>query len=98
MRKTLSKNGKLEVEETHVKNLIDLVEFKKFPTNLANLDDDYENKEAVRTLNYMAPELFTDRYPHGNDIDYLAIGVLISDLYSYSLPFEGKTQNYIGIN
>ena len=102
LSKTLSKNGKLEVEETHVKNLIDFVEFKKFPTNLANLDDDDENKEAVGTLNYMAPELFTDKYPHGSGIDYWAIGVLIFDLYSYSLPFEGKTQeetrnNIIGI-
>ena len=100
LSKTLSKNGKLEVEETHVKNLIDFVEFKKFPINIG--DDEDENKDAVGTLNYMAPELFTDKYPHGSGIDYWAIGVLIFDLYSYSLPFEGKTQeetrnNIIGI-
>ena len=50
----------------------------------------------------MAPELFTDKYPNGSGIDYWAIGVLIFDLYSYSLPFEAKTQeevrnNIIGI-
>ena len=99
LSKTLSENGKIEVEETHVKNMIDFVEFKKFP---ANLEDEDENKEAVGTLNYMSPELFTDKYPHGSGIDYWAIGVLIFDLYSYSLPFEGKTQeetrnNIIGI-
>ena len=50
----------------------------------------------------MAPELFTDKYPQGSGIDYWAIGVLIFDLYSFSLPFEGKTQeetrdNIIGL-
>ena len=100
LSKTLSKSGRIELVETHVKNLIDFVEFKKFPINIG--DDEDENKEAVGTLNYMAPELFTDKYPHGSGIDYWAIGVLIFDLYSYSLPFEGKTQeetrnNIIGI-
>ena len=99
LSKTLSENGKIEVEETHVKNMIDFVEFKKFPSTF---EDEDENKEAVGTLNYMSPELFTDKYPHGSGIDYWAIGVLIFDLYSYSLPFEGKTQeetrnNIIGI-
>ena len=83
-----------------MKNLRDFVEFKKSPFNIG--DDEEDNKEAVGTLNYMAPELFTDKFPHGSGIDYWAIGVLIFDLYSYSLPFEGKTQeetrnNIIGL-
>jgi serine/threonine protein kinase len=50
----------------------------------------------------MAPELFTDKYPQTSGVDYWAIGVLIFDLYSYSLPFEAKTQeetreNIIGL-
>ena len=91
LSKTLPENGEFIVEEVFVKNLRDFVEFKK--SNINNLTDDEEdNKEAVGTLNYMAPELFTDKYPHGSGIDYWAIGVLIFDLYSYSLPFEGKTQ------
>ena len=54
-------------------------------------------------MNYMAPVLFTDKYPNGSGIDYWAIGVLIFDLFSYSLPFEGSTQeetrnNIININ
>ena len=61
-----------------------------------------KKKEAVGTLNYMAPELFTDKYTHGGGIDYWAIGDLIFDLYSFSLPLEGKTQeearnNIIGL-
>jgi serine/threonine protein kinase len=92
LSKTLSENGEFEVEEAHVKNLRDFVEFKKFPFMLNFGDDEDENKDAVGTLNYMAPELFTDKYQHGSGIDYWAIGVLIFDLYSYSLPFEGNTQ------
>ena len=100
LSKTLLEKGMHEVEEVHVKNLRDFVEFKKFPINLG--DDEDDNKDAVGTLNYMAPELFTDKYQHGSGIDYWAIGVLIFDLYSYSLPFEGKTQeetrsNIIGL-
>ena len=90
LSKTLSENGDFQTEEAHVKNLRDFVEFKKFPSNFG--DDEDENKDAVGTLNYMAPELFTDKFPHGGGIDYWAIGVLIFDLYSYSLPFEAKTQ------
>ena len=101
LSKTLSENGEFETQEAHVKNLRDFVEFKKFPNNFG--DDEDENKDAVGTLNYMAPELFTDKFPHGSGIDYWAIGVLIFDLYSYSLPFEGKTQeetrnNIINLN
>ena len=90
LSKTLPENGDVEVEEAHVKNLRDFVEFNQYPLNFG--DDEDENKDAVGTLNYMAPELFTDKYTHGSGIDYWAIGVLIFDLYSYSLPFEAKTQ------
>ena len=93
LSKTLSESGEFEVEQARVKNLRDFVEFNKFPSNFIFGDDEDENKDAVGTLNYMAPELFTDKYPHGSGIDYWAIGVLIFDLYSYSLPFEGKTQD-----
>ena len=101
LSKTLSANGEFQVEETHVKNLRDFVEFKNFSGPLR--EDEEEDKEAVGTLNYMAPELFTDKYPNGSGIDYWAIGVLIFDLFSYSLPFEGSTQeetrnNIININ
>ena len=101
LSKSLSENGEFETEEAHVKNLRDFVEFKKFSSTLG--DDEDQNKDAVGTLNYMAPELFTDKFPHGSGIDYWAIGVLIFDLYSYSLPFEAKTQeetraNIINLN
>ena len=78
------------------------MEFNKFPINFNLGDDEDENKDAVGTLNYMAPELFTDKYPPSGGIDYWAIGVLIFDLFSYSLPFEANTQeemrnNIIGL-
>jgi len=96
----LSKTLQDDKESEVVKNLKNFIEFKKPIVNLRDNED--ENKDAVGTLNYMAPELFTDKYPHGSGIDYWAIGVLIFDLYSYSLPFEASTQkemrdNIIGI-
>ena len=96
----LSKTLHDDKESEVVKNLRNFIEFKKPIYNL--LDNEDENKDAVGTLNYMAPELFTDKYPSGSGVDYWAIGVLIFDLYSYSLPFEASTQkemrdNIIGI-
>ena len=91
LSKTLQEDD-LEV----TKNIKNFVEFNKIMINLG--DDEDENKDAVGTLNYMAPELFTDKYPHGGGIDYWAVGVLIFDLYSYSLPFEAKTQEEMRSN
>jgi serine/threonine protein kinase len=96
----LSKTLQDDKESQVVKILRNFIEFKKPIVNISDNED--ENKDAVGTLNYMAPELFTDKYPNGSGIDYWAIGVLIFDLYSYSLPFEASTQkemrdNIIGI-
>ena len=46
----------------------------------------------------MAPELFTDKYPQGGGVDYWAIGVLVFDLFSFSLPFEAETQEELRNN
>ena len=58
-------------------------------TEIENNDD---SNNAVGTLNYMAPELFTDEYPISFEIDYWAIGVVIYELFTYKLPFEADTQ------
>ena len=102
LSKSLQENEEDESMEEHVKNLINFVQFRNLDSNTSLLEDDDKNKDAVGTLNYMAPELFTDKYPQGGGVDYWAIGVLIFDLYSYSLPFEAKTQeetreNIIGL-
>ena len=102
LSKSLQENEEDESMEEHVKNFINFVQFKNCDSSRSVLEDDDKNKEAVGTLNYMAPELFTDKYPEGGGVDYWAIGVLIFDLYSYSLPFEAKTQeetrsNIIGL-
>ena len=78
------------------KNLKNLVEFNKILINFG--DDEDETKDAVGTLNYMAPELFTQKYPEGGAIDYWAIGVLIFDLFSFSLPFEAPNQEELKNN
>ena len=78
------------------KNLKNFVEFNKIFINLG--DDEDENKDAVGTLNYMAPELFTEKYPQSGGVDYWAIGVLIFDLFSFSLPFEAATQEELRDN
>ena len=97
---TSLKEGNKESVEQYVKNLINFVEFKTVDTNF--FVEDEESKEAVGTLNYMAPELFTGKYPEGGGVDYWAVGVLIFDLFCCGLPFEGKTQeetreNIIGV-
>ena len=94
LSKTLQEDGDFDM----TKNLKNFFEFNKFSNNFNLRDDEDDNKDAVGTLNYMAPELFTDKYPHGGGIDYWAIGVLIFDLYSYSLPFEAKTQEEVRNN
>ena len=78
------------------KKLKNFVEFNKIFINLG--DDEDENKDAVGTLNYMAPELFTEKYPQNSGVDYWAIGVLIFDLFSFSLPFEAETQEELRNN
>ena len=51
--------------EEHVKNFINFVQFKNLDSSRSLLEDDDKNKDAVDNLNYMAPELFTDKYPQG---------------------------------
>ena len=94
LSKTLEKDGDSDFQV--VKNIKNFVEFNKILIDLG--DDEDENKDAVGTLNYMAPELFTDKYPQGNGVDYWAIGVLIFDLFSFSLPFEAVTQEELRDN
>ena len=76
------------------------MKFKSIDTNLHVCNE--ESKEAVGTINYISPELFIDKYPEGEGVDYWVIGTLIFDLFTFALPFEGKSQeetreNIIGI-
>ena len=97
LSKTLEDYGDVSPSPSQVvKNLKNFVDFSKFFINLG--DDEDENKDAVGTLNYMAPELFTDKYPQGGGVDYWAIGVLIFDLFCFSLPFEAATQDELRNN
>ena len=55
-------------------------------------EDENETSQAVGTLNYMAPELFTDEYPEGPNVDYWSVGVVLYELYCFKVPFEAETQ------
>ena len=94
LSKTLE-DGDTDSDSRVEKNLKNFAEFNKL---LINLDDEEEIKEAKGTINYMAPELFTEKYHQGGGIDYWAIGVLIFDLFSFSLPFEADTQEELRNN
>ena len=94
LSKTLE-DGDSDSDSRVEKNLKNFAEFNKL---LINLDDEEEIKEAKGTINYMAPELFTEKYHQGGGIDYWAIGVLIFDLFSFSLPFEADTQEELRNN
>ena len=75
----------------YVKNFLDL-DFMPKDNNFLFDEDENETNQAVGTLNYMAPELFTDEYPEGPNIDYWSVGVVLYELYSFKVPFEAETQ------
>ena len=77
--------------DLYIKNFQNL-EFMHHNSELASEDIDNETSQAVGTLNYMAPELFTDEYPEGPNIDYWSVGVVLYELYSFKVPFEAETQ------
>ena len=77
--------------DSYVKTFQNL-EFMQKTNELSDEEDENETNQAVGTLNYMAPELFTDEYPEGPNIDYWSVGVILYELYSFKVPFEAETQ------
>ena len=57
-----------------------------------------ENKKIVGTLNYMAPENFTDEYEVSFPVDYWALGILIYELYTFKVPFNASNSGDIKNN
>ena len=57
-----------------------------------NSENQKDDNKIEGTLYYMAPELFTNDYPIGKSIDYWAIGIVIYELFTFKIPFEGETQ------
>ena len=77
------------------KNLQDFSDiYKQNSESSSDSDED----QAVGTLNYMAPEIFTDEYRAGPKIDYWSIGVVLFELYTFKVPFEADTQEKIKEN
>ena len=63
----------------------------------SSLSNDNENT-VVGTLNYMAPELFTNEYEITPSIDYWAFGVLLFELYTFKVPFYDENQEKTKFN
>ena len=68
--------------------------------NMMNIEksdsSDSEEKEEIKTvgtLNYMAPEFFTDEYEITPSIDYWAFGVLFFELFTFKVPFYSESQS-----
>ena len=61
-------------------------------SSLISSEHNYIDNKVEGTLYYMAPELFTNEYPIGKSIDYWAIGIVIYELFTFKVPFEGETQ------
>ena len=89
----LSKTMKEDFDyDSYIKNFQNL-EFMHKSLDLSSFtEDENQTNQAVGTLNYMAPELFTDEYPEGPNIDYWSVGVVLYELYSFKVPFEAETQ------
>ena len=89
----LSKTMKEDFDyDSYIKNFQNL-EFMRKSSDLSSFtEDENQTNQAVGTLNYMAPELFTDEYPEGPNIDYWSVGVVLYELYSFKVPFEAETQ------
>ena len=58
-----------------------------------NGEEDNQPETIVGTLNYMAPEMFTGEYETTEAIDYWALGILIYELYTFKVPFNGENSN-----
>lgn len=56
-------------------------------------EEDTSNSQAVGTLHYMAPELFTESYPLSPSIDYWALGVVVYQIITFQVPFYAEAQD-----
>ena len=87
----LSKTIKEDMNyDSYLKNFQN-IEFMNKSEELSNELEENETNQAVGTLNYMAPELFTDEYPEGPNIDYWSVGIVLYELYCFKVPFETET-------
>ena len=89
LSKTISEGKKKEDEEEMSYNSKSSSISSSTSLKLENEKDD---NKIEGTLYYMAPELFTNQFPIGKSIDYWAIGVVIYELFTFKIPFEGETQ------
>ncbi len=89
-----------ENKKNKANSLYNIESFHKSDSSSLSEDNSSEQENTiVGTLNYMAPELFTNEYDIGPSIDYWAFGVLLFELYTFKVPFydedQEKTKNNI---
>ena len=82
----LSKNENKKGNSIYIENIENLDK-----SDSSSMTNDNENT-IVGTLNYMAPELFTDDFEIGPSIDYWAFGVLLFELHTFKVPFYNEDQ------
>lgn len=65
---------------------------------LAQMESSAHDNKIFGTLNYMAPEMFTNNYEITFAVDYWALGVLIFELYTNKVPFYDSNPKEIKNN
>ena len=82
--------GLSQNDNYYKRNIYNLINAEKSDSSEG---EEKEDIKAVGTLNYMAPELFTDEYNIGPSIDYWAFGVLFFELFTFKVPFYSESQS-----
>ncbi len=82
----------LSQNDNNKKNIFDMIDINKSDSSDFS-DEEKEEIKTVGTLNYMAPELFTDEYEITPSIDYWAFGVLFYELFTFKVPFYSESQS-----
>jgi len=95
----ISKSGHFKItdfglsqNDNNRKNIFNMIDINKSDSSDFS-NEEIEEIKTVGTLNYMAPELFTDEYEITPSIDYWAFGVLFYELFTFKVPFYSESQN-----
>ena len=74
-------------------SIYNMINIEKNDSSESEDKEDKEENKTVGTLNYMAPELFTDEYEITPLIDYWSFGVLFFELFTFKVPFYSESQS-----
>ena len=80
----------LSQNDNNKKNIFNMINIEK--SDSSDFSEEEKEVKIVGTLNYMAPELFTEEYDITPSIDYWAFGVLLFELFTFKVPFYSESQ------